>query len=411
MNSILQITLGVVTAMGGFVDIGELVFSVQAGVKYGFALLWAILLGTIGIILFSEASGRVAAVVKKPIFQLLKERFPRPLGFVILVASTILNFLTCAAEVGGVAIALQLLIGLSNIPSAIATVGFLIAIVWILPFKFLEKIFGILGIFMIIFIAAVFARQVNFWQVASGFVPSLPSYNGSSIFTYLYFVIGIVSSTMMPYEIYFYSSGAIEEKWTPKDLTNNTLTSSIGMSLGAIVSMSLLILGAQILKPLMITPQLHGTASLLAAVPFGKAGLIIALLGIIFTLAATSIETALSGAYNISQYFDWEWGRHSLPTKTPKFSALWIAIYIIAFFVLLLKIDPVSLVEYAVVFSVIALPFTYYITLTVAGDKKTMGRYASKKWVSAAGWIYFALITIFAAAAIPLMILTNMGNG
>ncbi len=70
MNSIIQLTLGVVTAIGGFVDIGELVFAVQAGVGYGFSLLWAVLVGTIGIIVFSEQAGRIAAVAHKTTFQL-----------------------------------------------------------------------------------------------------------------------------------------------------------------------------------------------------------------------------------------------------------------------------------------------------------------------------------------------------
>lgn len=411
MNSILQLSLGVVTAIGGFVDIGELVFAVQSGVKYGFALLWALLLGTIGIIIFSEQAGRIAAVSHKTIFQLMKERLPKPLPLFALITSSILNIITCAAEVGGVTIAVQLLTGLSHLTSLILTVGLLIVVVWVLPFKFLEKLFGILGICMVIFIVAVIARHIPFSDIAKGFIPSLPKYNGQSILTYLYFAVGIISSAMMPYEIYFYSSGGVEEKWGPKDLFNNKFTATVGMSLGGIVGASLLILGADIFKPLHITPQLHGTSILLTSIPFGQTGMIIALLGIIFAIAGACVETCLAGAYNISQYFGWKWGRHALPTETKEFTTCWILIFIFAFFVLLFDIEPVQLVEYAVIFSVLVLPFTYFTILNVSLDKKVMKQYVTGPVGKILGWIFFLLSCIIALSAIPLMLLTNMGKG
>jgi manganese transport protein len=394
MNSLLQLTLGIVTAIGGFVDIGELVFSVQAGVRFGYSLLWAIFVGTIGIILFSEQAGRIAAVTKKPIFLLMKERFPHPLPLILLILSTLLNVITCAAEVGGVTIGIQLLTGLSHLSSLILTVGMLITVIWVFPFKILEKIFGILGITMIVFIFAVFARHVDLHQVAAGFIPTLPHYSGASILTYLYFAVGIISSCMMPYEVYFYSSGAVEEKWTTKDLFDNRLTANIGMILGAFLSGSLLILGGDIFKSLQITPQLHGSAAMLSAIPYGKTGLIIALLGIIFTIAGACIETGLAGAYNICQYFGWKWGRHSKPTETPLF----------------FDIEPVSLVEYAVIFSLFLLPFTYFMILRVSTDNKMMGKHVTKTIGKTLGWIYVTLSIILAVAAVPLMILTNMGK-
>jgi Mn2+/Fe2+ NRAMP family transporter len=411
MSSILQLTLGILTSLGGFVDIGELVFSVQAGVKYGFGLLWAIVIGTIGIMLFSESSGRIAAVTKKPVFTLIKERLSKKLSMGVLLASVLLNVLTCAAELGGVAITLQLLTGLSALPSYLIVVSAMIAIVGLLPFKYLEKIFGLLGLLMVIFVVAVFATHGDLVKAAAlGLIPALPHAGGQSVLTYLYFAVGIISSSMMPYEVYFYSSGGVEEKWTPKDILNNRLTSYVGMSLGAIVSASLLILGSQIFKQAQITPQLHGTSALLAAIPFGKTGLIIALLGIMATIAGAALETCLAGAYSISQYFDWKWGRHLSVEKTPRFTITWLAIFVLAFVILLFNIAPVDLVEYAVIFSLLALPFTYYVIFQTASDKKLMGKYKSGIVNQSLSWVYFILVSIIALAAVPLMILTNMGK-
>ena len=57
----LELTLGIMTAVGGFVDISELVFAARAGSAFGYALIWVFAYSTGGIIVFSEMSGRVAA--------------------------------------------------------------------------------------------------------------------------------------------------------------------------------------------------------------------------------------------------------------------------------------------------------------------------------------------------------------
>src|SRR3954464_12161611 len=83
----LELTLGIMTAVGGFVDISELVFAARAGSQFGYALIWAFGLGTVGIIVFSEMSGRVAAVAKQPVFNLMRHRLGLKLGLITLAAS------------------------------------------------------------------------------------------------------------------------------------------------------------------------------------------------------------------------------------------------------------------------------------------------------------------------------------
>src|ERR671929_592709 len=111
MKKFVEIFLGILTAMGGFVEVGELVFSVNAGAKFGFSLLWVVALGTVGIIAFCEMAGRVAAVKGQPVFNLIRERAGFNAGLVTLVAANAVNLLTCAAEIGAVALIWQLLSG------------------------------------------------------------------------------------------------------------------------------------------------------------------------------------------------------------------------------------------------------------------------------------------------------------
>ena len=77
-----ELFLGILTAVGGFVDVSELVFMSQAGSRFGYALIWVVILSTIGIMVFGEMSGRVAAIAKQPVFNLMRHPFPAPTGHV-----------------------------------------------------------------------------------------------------------------------------------------------------------------------------------------------------------------------------------------------------------------------------------------------------------------------------------------
>jgi predicted metal-binding membrane protein len=153
VSRVLGLTLGIVTALGGFVDIGELVFASQAGARFQYSLLWPVVLGALAIIVFSEMSGRVAIVSKKAAFTLVREHLGYSLGFCALGASTVVNALTCAAEVGGVAIILRLLTHLPFGIAAAIAIAVIIAVISALPFENLERLFGFMGLLMLVFVA------------------------------------------------------------------------------------------------------------------------------------------------------------------------------------------------------------------------------------------------------------------
>src|SRR3954466_7865539 len=151
----LELTLGIMTAVGGFVDISELVFAAKAGSMFGYALIWVFVLGTIGMSVFGEMSGRVAAVAKQPVFNLMRHRLGLKLGLITLVGSLISTLITCAAEVGGMALILNYLTGAPYLLLAVASVIALMASMWVLPFKWIERTYGLLGVLMIVFAVAL----------------------------------------------------------------------------------------------------------------------------------------------------------------------------------------------------------------------------------------------------------------
>ena len=111
MSKVLGLALGILAAIGGFVDIGDLVFNVAAGATFGYQLMWVIPIGVVGIIVYSEMCGRVAAVSGKAVFDAVRERVGFKAALGALVSSEVVNLMTLAAEIGGVAIALAAPLG------------------------------------------------------------------------------------------------------------------------------------------------------------------------------------------------------------------------------------------------------------------------------------------------------------
>jgi manganese transport protein len=408
----LELTLGIMTAVGGFVDISELVFAAKAGSMFGYALIWAFLLGTIGMSVFGEMSGRVAAVARQPVFNLMRHRLGLKVGLITLAGSLISTLITCAAEVGGMALILNYLTGAPYRALAIASVAALIVSMWVLPFKWIERTYGLLGLMMIVFAVALVAIHPPWARLAGGFVPHVPpGLSVKELLIFGYFVVAILSAVLFPYESYFYSSGGIEEGWGPKDLMTNRVTCTIGFGLGSLLAISILAGSAQLFGPANVGPEIPGSSALEAAIPFGKAGLLLALLGMLFAVAGAAVETCMSNAYAVSQFFGWEWGRHTKPWEAPRFTLAWIAVMLLALLIVLSGVDVMSLVEYAVLFSIVVLPLTYLPLMLLANDKSYMRQYANKWLAKGLGCLFLAIVTAAAVAAIPLYLLTSGGQG
>jgi manganese transport protein len=405
---IFKIALGILAAIGGFVDIGDLVFNVAAGAIFGYQLLWVVVVGVVGIIVYSEMCGRVAAISNKAVFDAVRERVGFRAGLVTLVAAQVVNLMTLAAEVGGVAICLRLLSGLPYRWLILAAIVGLGIVVWVISFQWIERIFGYGGLCLLVFAVAAVKLHPDWGAVAHGYVPHM---NTEDTTLYLFFAVGLLGAAMTPYEVYFYSSGGVEEGWKAKDLGLNRANAIIGYSLGGFFSFALMITGGALFLEQGIQPDFLGSIALGAEVPIGEVGLLLALIGILFAVGGASIDTLFSGAYNLAQFFGWEWGRYRHASGAPRFTLTWMVLLVLALAIVMTGIDPVQLTEYAVIFSVVALPLTYLPILLVANDRAYMGKYANGRVSNVLGVAYLVVILIVSLTAIPLMIITNVGQG
>jgi manganese transport protein len=408
MKRIFEIALGILAAIGGFVDIGDIVFNVAAGAIFGYQLLWVVVIGVGAIITYSEMCGRVAVVSGRAVMDVVRERLGFGTGLVALIAGQLVNVMTLAAEIGGIALALQLLSGLPYRVLLVLGVLALGVVIWVLRFEWIERVFGYVGLTMLVFAVAAIKLRPEWNEVASGFVPGVPP---SNLAVYAFFAVGLIGAATVPYEVYFYSSGAIEERWTPKDLGTNKANAIIGYTLGGFLSFALMIMAGALFFPLGISPEALGTVALGAEVPLGQIGLLLALVGVLFAVSGAAIDTVFSGAYNMAQFFGWEWGKYRKPVDAPRFTLGWIVMLVLGFVIVVTGVDPIQVTEFSVIFSVVALPLTYIPILLVANDRAYMGRYANGKVANLFGVGYLVVILAVAVAAIPLMIVTNMGQG
>lgn len=410
MKKVLGLTLGIMTALGGFVDLGQIVFTTQAGALLSYQLLWAIVLGTGAIIVYMEMCGRVAVVAKEPVFAVVRTHLGLPLGLATLVASNLLNLITCAAELGGIAVVLHLLTGWPEKAALIGATGGLVVMILLSRFQWIERTLGLSGLVMIVFAVSAVVLHPDWGQLAHGLLPKLSQPDTKHALLYWYFAVGIFSAMLMEYEVHFYSSGALEEDWTTDDLGENFMVASLGSVLGSLLTVGLLALGALVFLPREIFPQMLSTTTMAGAFPFGKKALVLALIGTLACISGAAVETALSGAYNICQFFNLEWGKNQPSKSVPVFTGTWIAMFAGALIIAVTGLRPLKLVNLSIVFGMVIMPLTYYPILRVAADKEIMGKHVNSKFDTMIGVGFLVLITAAAIAAIPLMIFTHSGQ-
>lgn len=408
MKKVLALTLGILTAIGGFVDIGDLVANAAVGARFGLKLAWVVPIGVVGIVLYADMCGRVAAVSGRPVFDLVRERLGPKAGLVNLVASFFINFLTLTAELAGVAIAVSMVAGVSYL-LVVPVVAFLVwAVIWRMPFERMEELFGLVGLALIVFAFAVFHYAPDwgslFHEAAHPAVPK-----GETVFTYAYYGIALFGAAMTPYEVFFFSSGGVEEKWSAADLATERANVFVGFPLGGVLSLAIMVLAFLVLAPASISVATLPQVALPVAIVLGKVGLAVVIIGIFAATFGAALETALSAAYTVAQYLGWQWGKSLAPKEAARFHAIALLSILAGLLFIESGVDPIKVTEYSIVLSAAALPLTYFPILVIANDPDYMADNVNGRVRNALGIVYLILLGLVAVAAVPLIIITKGG--
>lgn len=407
-TKIFAVALGILTAIGGFVDIGDLVTNAVVGSRFGLGLVWVVIVGVIGICVYGQMAGRVAAVSGRATFEIVRERLGPRAALANLAGSFFINLLTVTAEIGGIALTLQLA---SSLPPALwiplAAFGVWIA-VWRAKFSFLENITGLLGLSLTVFVVAVFLLQPDWADLGGKLVPHVPQ--GESVGTYLFYAVALFGAAMTPYEVFFFSSGAIEDGWTKKDLTQSRANVLVGFPLGGLLSIAIAACATIVLLP----RDIEVTSLSQVVLPIADAGgvllLCFVLVGVLAATFGAALETTLSSGYTLAQFFGWSWGKFRRPADASRFHLSIIVCLLVAAGILATGVDPIQVTEFSVVFSAVALPLTYLPILLIANDRQYMGEHVNGRGMNAIALVYLVIILVASIAAIPLMIATGAGS-
>jgi manganese transport protein len=404
-----ELSLGVLTAIGAFVDIGDIVASAETGARFGMGLAWAILLGTFGICLFAEMAGRIAAMSKRATFDLIRERMGPRIGLVALGSAFFINFLTLAAELGGLALVVQLLTNQSHLFFVIPLALMVGIVTWRVKFTIMEKVVSLFGLALLVSVVALWKAGPDWsslWHSASH--PVVPNTETHAL--YWYWAISIVGATITVYEPFFFSSGAIEEKWGREDLVVNRTNVYLGFPLGALISLAIMGLGAIFLFPAGISPEHLSQTGMPVSIVLGRWGQAFFLLGSAAAFYAAALETSLSAGYIVCQYFGWPWGKLVKPKEAPRFHLIVFLTLIGATILVQTSVDPIKLTELTIALVAVVGPLTYFPILVLANDERYVGTRVNSRLSNALATIFMLVIILAAVAAIPLLIITKGGS-
>src|SRR6266542_426053 len=376
----------------------------------GSAHAWVLLLGVVGICAYAEMSGRVATVSQRRVFDLVRERLGPRVALANLGGSVLVTVLTLGAEIGGVGLALQLATSVSYLLWVPVVAFVLWVALWRVKFDTLENVFGLCGLALVVFLIASFRLHPDtgaLWHQASH--PGPPA--GEDWGTYWFLAVALFASALTPYEVFFFSSGAVEERWSTKDLLISRVNVFVGFQLGGLLAFGLMVTSATVLHPLSTSVDALSQVAMPSAIALGKLGLAAAILGFFAATFGAAMETGLSAGYTVAQYFGWAWGKFRRPVEAARFHTVLMVSILVGVAVLMTTIDPIQLTEYTLMFSAVALPLTYLPILVVANDRGYLGDRVNGKLANTFGVLFLFVVLAAAIAAIPLMLVTRMGGG
>ncbi|WBB81051.1 divalent metal cation transporter [Micromonospora sp. WMMD882] len=403
------VTLGVLSAVGGFVDVGDIVSASQAGSRFGLAHTWVLLVGVVGICVYAEMAGRVTAISNRPVFDLVRERLGPRVAMLSLVSSYLVTLLTLAAEIGGVTLALQLLSGAPYLLWAPLVALLLWLALWRVRFALLERIFGFAGLALIVLLVAAVPLGPPVHELSRQVVATtLPPTEDWP--TYWYFAVAIFASAMTPYEMFFFSSGGVEERWTARELAVSRANALVGFPLGGVLAFGLLASAAVVFAPAGVAVDTVGQAVLPAGLAFGVVGLALAIIGVFAATFGAAMETSLSAGYTVAQYFGWSWGKYLRPRQAARFHTVLLVGILVAVATLCTTVDPVRLTEYMLILNAVILPLTYLPVLVVANDRGYLGDRVNGRLANTMGLVYLVVVVVAAVAAIPLLVVSGAGR-
>src|SRR4029079_12673847 len=241
-----------------------------AGAAFGVQMLWVLAIGTLCVMFLTEMSGRLSCVSHHSLVDAVRERCGFRYFSFLLMGELIVDLLVLAAEIGGVAVGLHLVTGI-DYRWFVPIVAFALwLLIWLGTCSIVQNGTSLLGLITLAFVVGMWWMGPPWHEAMKGLIPSAPSHDAAR---YWFTAVGIIGALFEPFMLNFYASGAIEEKWSLKDIPMNRVTAVVGMSFGATIAFSLIILSALTLGAHGIRVDSYEQAAMMMLDPFGSWGI------------------------------------------------------------------------------------------------------------------------------------------
>jgi manganese transport protein len=233
----------------GYMDPGNWATDLAGGSKFGYALIWVLLMSNLMALLLQNLAARLGVVRGRDLAQVNREVYPATINFVLYLLAEIAIAACDLAEVLGMAIGIHLLTGLPILWGVLITVldTFLLFYLQKLGMRKMEAfIISLVAIIGLAFLAEMFFAKPVLAEVVTGFIPSIPSNEA------LYIAIGIIGATVMPHNLYLHSAlvqtrkFGRDEKSIRHALKLNMFDTTIALNLAFFVNAAILILAAAV---------------------------------------------------------------------------------------------------------------------------------------------------------------------
>jgi manganese transport protein len=233
-----------------YVDPGNFATNMAAGAKYGYLLLWVVLMANLMAMLVQAMSAKLGIATRKNLPEVCRERFPKPVSILLWIQAEVIAMATDLAEFMGAAIGLDLLFNVGLFPAALLTgvAAFGILALQAKGFRRLESVIAaLIGVIVGAFALQVVMAEPEGSGIARGLF--VPGFSGTDS---VLLAVGILGATVMPHVIYLHSAltqhrlvGATEEA-KKKIFRFELVDVLIAMSLAGLINMSMLITAASV---------------------------------------------------------------------------------------------------------------------------------------------------------------------
>jgi NRAMP (natural resistance-associated macrophage protein)-like metal ion transporter len=377
-----------------FIGPGTVTICSIAGLDFGFALLWTLVLSVVATIVLQEMAARLGIISQKGLSEVIRDEIKNPLTkniviTLILLAIVIGNAAYEAGNISGGVLGLESvfgekkfdILGLSiNFYSLL--LGFIaFSLLFIGNYKILERSLIFLVIIMSIsFIITAVITKPDIIKLMEGlFVPKFPE--GSILI-----IIGLIGTTVVPYNLFLHAS-LVKEKWNKvsdlKFARNDTI---IAIVLGGIVSMCIVISSASL-----DIESINNAADLAKGIEplYGLSSKYILAIGLFSAGITSAITAPLAAAYVATGCLGWP-----MKMKSVKFRAVWMFILIIGVISSSSGFKSIEIIKFAQVANGILLPVIAGLLIWIVNKKSVLGKFKNSKWQNSIG-LMILIITIF----------------